>query len=453
MAKIKVRHPVVNLEGDEMAGVIWKDIRSLLIEPHLDIPIETYDLSVSHRDRTGDAVTLEAAHAILRAGVGIKCATINPDAAKRLELSLSHPLKSCNGSIRAVIGGVIFREPVLCPGAPTLVRRWTKPIVVARHGFGDFYSAAELAVPGPGKLTLRFDGNDANGKAISLERTVFDYPGPGVALAIYNLDESFREYAQTCLRYGLQRGLPVVFSTKNTVLKLYDERFKKIFQDVFDEQFKVDYEREGLTYEHRLIDEMVATALKGEGGFVWACKNYDGDVQSDFVAQGFGSLGLMTSILVARGGAVVMTEAAHGTMTRHYREYQAGKAVSSNPIASIFAWSRGLAHRAKLDEDSYLQRFAMELERACRETVGAGMMTRDLAQLIGPNQPWLTTKEFLNQVAARLDLALAHDGRREAPPPHQLDEFVSTHAGQARSLLGRRPSGPKGRAQLGAAPP
>jgi isocitrate dehydrogenase len=436
MAKAKVSNPIVDLEGDEMARVIWKRIKSLLIEPHLDIPIETYDLGIAHRDSTADAVTLEAAHAIMRTGVGIKCATINPDAARRLEFCLRQPLKSCNGAIRRITGGVIFREPILCPGVPALVSRWTKPIIVARHGFGDLYSATELAVPGAGKLTLRFEGKDAKGQATSLEHVVFDYPGPGVALAIYNLDESFRDYARACLSYGLARGLPVIFSTKNTVLKLYDERFKQIFQEVFDDEFRSEFERRGLTYEHRLIDDMVAATLKGDGGFLWACKNYDGDVQSDFVAQGFGSLGLMTSILVARGGAVVMTEAAHGTITRHYREYQAGKATSTNPIASVFAWSRGLAHRAKLDGHAPLRRFAAELERACLDVVAAGLMTKDLARLVGPRQECLTTDEFLDEVAERLGSGLARDSLAHAPPSLQaMSQRGATHSdeGQTRN--------------------
>ena len=407
MTKIKVINPIVDIEGDEMAQVIWRRIKALLIEPHLDMSVETYDLSVGNRDRTADAVTLEAAHAMLRPGVGIKCATIAPDAARRAELSLRGPLKLCNGTIRGVLGGVMFREPIVCPGVPAIVPRWTKPIVVARHIFGDFMSATELAAPGAGKVTIRFDGVDAKGVETSFERTVFDYPGPGVALAIYNLDESFRDYARACLSYGLARGLPVVFSTKNTVLKLYDERFKQIFQEVFDGEFRSEFERQGLTYEHRLIDEMIAATLKGDGGFLWACKNYDGDVQSDFVAQGFGSLGLMTSILVARGGAVVMTEAAHGTITRHYREYQAGRPTSTNPIAAIFAWSRGLAHRAKMDGHAPLASFAAQLEQACLDVVAAGQMTKDLAQLVGARQPWLTTDEFLDHVAERLGQTIA----------------------------------------------
>jgi isocitrate dehydrogenase len=402
MKRIKVSGTVVDLDGDEMARVIWARIKALLIKPYLDIPIETYDLGIRNRDQTADSVTREAAEAILRTGVGIKCATINPDASRRVEFALRQPLRSCNGIIRGLIGGVIFREPIIAPGVPALVPRWTQPIIVARHGFGDLYSAVETRVPGKGKLVVRFDGVDAEGVSTSFEHTVFDYPGPGVALAIYNLDESFREYARACLSYGIARGLPVVFSTKNTVLKLYDECFKQIFQEVFDGEFQGDFERQGLTYEHRLIDDMVAATLKGKGGFLWACKNYDGDVQSDFVAQGFGSLGLMTSILVTRGGAVVMTEAAHGTITRHYREYQAGRPTSTNPVAAILAWSRGLAHRAKLDGDAPLARFSVQLERACLDVVAAGLMTKDLAQLVGARQPWLTTEEFLDQVAERL---------------------------------------------------
>jgi isocitrate dehydrogenase len=423
MKRIVVVNPIVDLEGDEMARVVWRSVRTLLIEPHLDLAIETYDLGIANRDRTADAVTLEAAHAILRTGVGIKCATITPDAARRIEFGLRQPLKSCNATIRGLTGGVIFREPVACPHVPALLSGWTKPIVVARHGFGDLYSATEIPVPGKGRLALRFEGMDANGNATSFEQTVFDYPGPGVALAIYNLDESFQEYARACLKFGLARGLPVVFSTKNTVLKVYDERFKQIFQRTFDQEFRLEFERRGLTYQHRLIDDMVAATLKGEGGFLWACKNYDGDVQSDFVAQGFGSLGLMTSILVARGGSVVMTEAAHGTVTRHFRDHQAGKRVSTNPIASVFAWSRGLAHRAKLDGHGRLQRFAADLERACLDVVASGLMTKDLAGLVGEKQEWVTTDEFLGHVAERLRHAVVDGGVvGEAAEPHERRE-------------------------------
>jgi isocitrate dehydrogenase len=425
MQRIKIAHAVVDLEGDEMALVIWRRIKALLIEPHLDIALETYDLGILNRDRTADAVTREAAQAILRTGAGIKCATINPDASRRLEFGLGQHLKSCNGAIRGVIGGTIFREPIVSPGVPALVSRWTKPIIVARHGFGDLYSAVETAVPGAGKLTIHFEGVDASGAATKFERKVFDYPGPGVALAIYNLNDSFREYARACLSQGLARRLPVIFSTKNTVLKLYDERFKQIFQETFDDEFRNEFERCGLTYEHRLIDDMVAATLKGQGGFLWACKNYDGDVQSDFVAQGFGSLGLMTSALVARGGAVVMTEAAHGTITRHYRDHQAGRRTSTNPIASVFAWSRGLAHRADLDGHAPLGRFAERLEWACLDTVAAGVMTKDLAQLVGPRQGWVTTDEFLDQVAERL--RQSRQAEEQPALRRQIGSMPATH--------------------------
>jgi isocitrate dehydrogenase len=414
---IKVVKPIVEIEGDEMAQVMWRRIKALLIEPYLDMPIETYDLSAHNRDATSDAVTVDAAHAILRTGVGIKCATIAPDAARISELSLRRQLKGCNGVIRSILGGVMFREPVVCPGVPTIVPGWTKPIVVARHVFGDVQSATEIAAPGPGKLILRFEGKSANGEPASFERLVYDYPGPGVALAIYNTDESFRDFARGCLNYALAHRLPVVFTTKNTVLKLYDERFKKIFQQVFDEEFNDEFLRAGIAYEHRLIDDMVAAALRSEGGFLWACKNHDGDVQSDFVAQGFGSLGLMTSALVARGGTVVMTEAAHGTITRHYREHLLGRPTSTNPIASIVAWSRGLAHRAGLDAHTELARFAAQLEQACLEIVASGRMTRDLARLVGPNKEWLTTDQFLDAAAERL--RLIRGGGREAPPKKQ----------------------------------
>src|SRR5271166_4005399 len=335
MRKINVTNPIVEIDGDEMARIMWRQVRDELIDAYLDMELLSFDLSLEHRNATQDQVTVKAAEAIEACGVGIKCATINPDQERAKEFNLTEIWKSPNGTIRSLLGGVIFREPIICRGVPSIVPRWTKPIIVGRHGFGDIYRGAEFRIPGKGRLTVRFEGEEGT----IIEREVFAYPGPGVALAIYNLDDSFRDYARACLRCGLERALPVVFSTKNTVLKLYDERFKQIFQEVFDAEFRDAFERRGLTYEHRLIDDMVAFALKSEGGFLWACKNYDGDVQSDFVAQGFGSLGLMTSILVARDGTVVMTEAAHGTITRHYREYQAGKSTSTNPSASMFAWN------------------------------------------------------------------------------------------------------------------
>jgi len=401
MAKIKVANPVVDLDGDEMTRIIWALIKEKLILPFLDIPIEVYDLSVEHRDATDDKVTVDAAEAIAKYGVGVKCATITPDEARVEEFKLKQMWKSPNGTIRNILGGVIFREPIICSNVPRLVPGWTKPIVVGRHAFGDQYRATDFKVPGPGKLTVKFAGTD--GKVI--ERDVFDFKGAGVALAMYNLDESIRDFARASFNYGLSRNYPVYLSTKNTILKAYDGRFKDIFQEIFDAEFKAEFDKRKLTYEHRLIDDMVAAALKWSGGYVWACKNYDGDVQSDVVAQGFGSLGLMTSVLLTPDGNTVLAEAAHGTVTRHYRAHQRGEKTSTNSIASIFAWTRGLKHRAKLDQNEALGAFAEKLEKVCVDTVEAGFMTKDLAVLVGPDQKWLTTEGFLDKVADNLRAA------------------------------------------------
>jgi len=392
MPKIKVAGPVVELDGDEMTRVIWKFIKDQLILPYLDIDLKYYDLGIENRDATDDQVTIDAAHAIKKYGVGVKCATITPDEARVEEFGLKKMWKSPNGTIRNILGGVIFREPIIISNIPRLVPGWTKPIVIGRHAFGDQYRATDIKVPGEGTLTLTFTPKDG-GEPIELN--VFEFPGPGVALAMYNLDESIRDFARASFRYGLARNYPVYLSTKNTILKAYDGRFKDIFAEVYETEFKEEFEKAGLTYEHRLIDDMVAAALKWEGGYVWACKNYDGDVQSDTVAQGFGSLGLMTSVLMTPDGRTVEAEAAHGTVTRHYRLHQQGKPTSTNPIASIFAWTRGLAHRGKLDNTPEVIDFAEKLEQVCIETVESGKMTKDLALLVGKDTPWLTTQEFL----------------------------------------------------------
>ncbi|HEY2884251.1 MAG TPA: NADP-dependent isocitrate dehydrogenase [Rhizomicrobium sp.] len=402
MDKIKVANPVVELDGDEMTRIIWALIRNKLILPYLDIKLEYYDLGIEHRDATSDQVTIDAAEAIKRVGVGVKCATITPDEARVEEFKLKKMWKSPNGTIRNILGGVIFREPIICKNVPRLVPGWTKPIVVGRHAYGDQYRATDFRFPGKGKLTIKFVGDD--GKVI--EHDVFQSPGSGVALAMYNLDESIREFARASMNYGIMRKWPVYLSTKNTILKAYDGRFKDIFQEVFDAEFAAKFKELGITYEHRLIDDMVASALKWSGGYVWACKNYDGDVQSDTVAQGFGSLGLMTSVLLSPDGKTVEAEAAHGTVTRHYREYQKGKSTSTNSIASIFAWTRGLAHRAKLDDNAALDTFAHTLEKVCVDTVEAGYMTKDLALLVGPEQKWLTTEGFLDKVDENLKKAM-----------------------------------------------
>jgi len=402
MAKIKVANPVVELDGDEMTRIIWDLIKKKLILPYLDIKLEYYDLGIEHRDATADQVTVDAANAIKRVGVGVKCATITPDEARVAEFKLKKMWKSPNGTIRNILGGVIFREPIICKNVPRLVPGWTQPIVVGRHAFGDQYRATDFRFPGKGKLTIKFVGDDGN----VIEHEVFQSPGAGVALAMYNLDESIREFARASLNYGIMRRWPVYLSTKNTILKAYDGRFKDIFQEVYEAEFAAKFKELGITYEHRLIDDMVASALKWSGGYVWACKNYDGDVQSDTVAQGFGSLGLMTSVLLSPDGKTVEAEAAHGTVTRHYREHQKGKATSTNSIASIFAWTRGLAHRAKLDGNAELDRFAHTLEKVCVDTVEAGYMTKDLALLIGPEQEWLTTEGFLDKVDENLQKAM-----------------------------------------------
>ncbi len=402
MTKIKVANPVVDLDGDEMTRIIWDFIKQKLIHPYLDLDIEYYDLSVENRDATNDQVTIDAAHAIKKHGVGIKCATITPDEQRVEEFKLKKMWKSPNGTIRNILGGVIFREPIICTNVPRLVPGWTKPIIVGRHAFGDQYKATDFRFPGKGKLSIKFVGED--GKTI--EHEVYDAPGAGVAMAMYNVDESIREFARASLNYGLQRGLPVYLSTKNTILKAYDGRFKDIFEEIFIAEFAEELKRKKITYEHRLIDDMVASALKWSGGYVWACKNYDGDVQSDIVAQGFGSLGLMTSVLMTPDGKIVEAEAAHGTVTRHFREHQKGKQTSTNSIASIYAWTGGLKHRAKLDNNDALMRFASTLEKVTVDAVEDGHMTKDLALLVGPDQKWLTTIGYLEKVDAYLDKAL-----------------------------------------------
>jgi isocitrate dehydrogenase len=392
MAKITVQNPVVELDGDEMTRIIWAFIKDRLIHPYLDIDLRYYDLSIENRDATDDQVTIDAANAIKEYGVGVKCATITPDEARVKEFGLKKMWRSPNGTIRNILGGVIFREPIIMSNIPRLVPGWTQPIVVGRHAFGDQYRATDFVVPGEGKLTITFTPKDGSEP---IEHEVYDFPGGGVALAMYNLDDSIRDFARASFRYGLARDYPVYLSTKNTILKAYDGRFKDLFQEVFDAEFKADFDAKKLTYEHRLIDDMVAAALKWEGGYVWACKNYDGDVQSDIVAQGFGSLGLMTSVLMTPDGRTVEAEAAHGTVTRHYRQHQQGKPTSTNPIASIFAWTRGLAHRGKLDETPEVIDFAEKLEQVCIETVEGGQMTKDLAMLVSPDQPYLNTEDFL----------------------------------------------------------
>jgi isocitrate dehydrogenase len=403
MAKIKVANPVVELDGDEMTRIIWTYIKEKLIHPYLDIDLKYYDLSIENRDATADKVTVDAANAIKQYGVGVKCATITPDEARVKEFNLKEMWKSPNGTIRNILGGVIFREPIIAKNVPRLVPGWTAPIVIGRHAYGDQYRATDFKVPGKGRLTIKFAGDDGQ----VIEKEVFSFPGAGVAMAMYNLDDSIRDFAHATFNYALGRKFPVYLSTKNTILKAYDGRFKDLFQEVFDAEFKGKFAAAGLTYEHRLIDDMVASALKWSGSYVWACKNYDGDVQSDTVAQGFGSLGLMTSVLMTPDGKTVEAEAAHGTVTRHYREHQKGHATSTNSIASIFAWTRGLAHRAKLDDNAELARFAKTLEEVCVATVESGFMTKDLALLIGPNQKWLSTNGFLDKIDENLKKAMA----------------------------------------------
>jgi isocitrate dehydrogenase len=399
MAKIKVNNPVVELDGDEMTRIIWKQIREQLILPYLDVELEYYDLSIQHRDETDDQVTVDAANAIKRHGVGVKCATITPDEARVTEFGLKKMWRSPNGTIRNILGGVVFREPIIMANVPRLVPGWTKPIIIGRHAHGDQYKATDFVVPGPGTLTITFQPQDGGEP---MEFNVADFPGGGVAMGMYNFDDSIRDFARASFRYGLARNYPVYLSTKNTILKAYDGRFKDLFAEVFEAEFADDFAAAGITYEHRLIDDMVAAALKWEGGFVWACKNYDGDVQSDTVAQGFGSLGLMTSVLMTPDGRTVEAEAAHGTVTRHYRQWQKGEKTSTNPIASIFAWTRGLAHRGKLDGTPAVTDFAERLEQVCVETVEGGQMTKDLALLISRDAPWLTTDEFMNALDENL---------------------------------------------------
>ncbi|EJW11180.1 Isocitrate dehydrogenase [NADP] [Rhodovulum sp. PH10] len=403
MAKIKVKNPVVEMDGDEMTRIIWQYIKDKLIHPYLDVDLQYFDLGMEHRDATDDQVTIDAAEAIKKAGVGVKCATITPDEARVKEFSLKKMYRSPNGTIRNILGGVIFREPIICRNVPRLVPSWTQPIVIGRHAYGDQYRATDFKVPGKGTLTVKFVGEDGTVE----EHEVFKFPASGIGMVMYNLDDSIRDFAHASFNYGLMRNYPVYLSTKNTILKVYDGRFKDIFQEVFDAEFKEKFAERGLTYEHRLIDDMVAASLKWNGGYVWACKNYDGDVQSDTVAQGYGSLGLMTSVLMSPDGKIVEAEAAHGTVTRHYRQHQKGQETSTNSIASIFAWTRGLAHRAKLDDHAELARFAATLEKVCVDTVEAGFMTKDLALLVGPEQTWLSTTAFLDKVAENLDEALA----------------------------------------------
>jgi isocitrate dehydrogenase len=403
MAKIKVKNPVVEMDGDEMTRIIWDLIKEKLIHPYLDVELLYYDLGIQKRDETRDRITIEAAEAVKKIGVGVKCATITPDEARVKEFDLKEMYRSPNGTIRNILGGVIFREPIICKNVPRLVPGWTKPIIIGRHAYGDQYRATDFKVPGKGKLSLLFIGDDGT----KIEREVFRFPGGGVTMAMYNLDDSIRDFARASLNYGLNRGYPVYLSTKNTIVKVYDGRFKDIFQEIYDGEFKAEFEKKGIFYEHRLIDDMVAAALKWSGGYVWACKNYDGDVQSDTVAQGYGSLGLMTSVLMTPDGKVVEAEAAHGTVTRHYRQHQRGEQTSTNSVASIYAWTRGLAHRAKLDADAELAKFAATLEKVTVGTVESGFMTKDLALLVGADQKWLSTTGFLDKVDENLKKAMA----------------------------------------------
>jgi isocitrate dehydrogenase len=403
MSKIKVEGTVVELDGDEMTRIIWSFIKEKLILPYLDVNLEYYDLGIEHRDATNDQVTIDSANAIKKHGVGIKCATITPDEARVEEFGLKKMWKSPNGTIRNILGGVIFREPIIMKNVPRLVPNWTKPIVIGRHAYGDQYKATDFKVPGAGTLTMTFTPKDGSKP---MEFNVFDFPSSGVAMGMYNLDDSIRDFARASMNYGLIRNYPVFLSTKNTILKAYDGRFKDIFAEIFESEFKAKFDAAGITYEHRLIDDMVATSLRWEGGYVWACKNYDGDVQSDTVAQGYGSLGLMTSVLMTPDGKTVESEAAHGTVTRHYRDHQAGKQTSTNPIASIFAWTQGLTHRAKLDNNPELAQFAATLEKVCIQTVESGKMTKDLAILISKDSPWLNTQDFLAAIDENLKVAL-----------------------------------------------
>ena len=399
MAKIKVKNPVVELNGDEMTRIIWAFIKDKLIKPYLDIELKYFDLGIESRDKTNDQITVDCAKAIQKYGVGIKCATITPDEARVKEFKLKKMWRSPNGTIRNILGGTVFREPIICKNVPKLVPGWTKPIIIGRHAFGDQYRATDFVVPDKGKLEIKWTSEDGKDKK---EFEIFNFTGPGVSLSMYNLDNSIKDFARACMNYGLERKYPVYMSTKNTILKSYDGRFKDLFQEVYDKEFKNKFEKTSITYEHRLIDDMVACAMKWSGGYVWACKNYDGDVQSDTVAQGFGSLGLMTSVLMTPDGKTVESEAAHGTVTRHYRMHQEGKKTSTNPIASIFAWTRGLAHRGKLDSNNELTKFSKTLEKVCIETVESGLMTKDLAILIGPSSKYLTTNQFLDVIDGNL---------------------------------------------------
>ena len=395
MAKIKVKNPIVELDGDEMTRIIWAFIKDKLIKPYLDIELKYFDLGIESRDKTNDQITVDCAKAIQKYGVGIKCATITPDEARVKEFKLKKMWRSPNGTIRNILGGTVFREPIICKNVPKLVPGWTKPIIIGRHAFGDQYRATDFVVPGKGKLEVKWTSENGKDKK---EFEIFNFPGPGISLSMYNLDTSIKDFARACMNYGLQRKYPVYMSTKNTILKSYDGRFKDLFQEIYDKEFKNKFEKTSITYEHRLIDDMVACAMKWSGGYVWACKNYDGDVQSDTVAQGFGSLGLMTSVLLTPDGKTVESEAAHGTVTRHYRMHQEGKETSTNPIASIFAWTRGLAHRGKLDSNNELTKFAKTLEKVCIETVESGSMTKDLATLVGKSAKYLTTNQFLEAI-------------------------------------------------------
>ena len=395
MSKIKVKNPLVEIDGDEMTRIIWKMIKEKFIFPYLDIDLKYFDLGIEYRDKTTDKVTVDAANAIKQYGVGVKCATITPDEDRVKEFNLKEMYRSPNGTIRNILGGTVFRQPIIAKNVPRLVPGWTKPIVIGRHAFGDQYRATDTIIPSSGRLSMVFEPDDGSKK---IQHQIFNFPGPGIAMTMYNLDESIKGFARACFNYGLDLGWPVYLSTKNTILKVYDGRFKDIFNEIYEREFKAKFDKKKITYEHRLIDDMVACALKWDGGFVWACKNYDGDVQSDTVAQGFGSLGLMTSVLLTPDGKTVEAEAAHGTVTRHYRQHQAGKQTSTNPIASIFAWTRGLSYRAKFDNSEKVEQFAKNLEKVCIETVESGYMTKDLALLVGSDQPWLTTTQFLNKI-------------------------------------------------------
>ncbi len=403
MAKIKVKDPIVELDGDEMTRIIWSFIKDKLIKPYLDIELKYFDLGIESRDKTNDQITIDCAKAIQKYGVGVKCATITPDEARVKEFNLKKMWRSPNGTIRNILGGTVFREPIICNNVPKLVPGWTKPIIIGRHAFGDQYRATDFVVPGKGKLEVKWTSEDGKNKK---EFEIFDFTGPGVSLSMYNLDSSIKDFARACMNYGLQRKYPVYMSTKNTILKSYDGRFKDLFQEVYDNEFKDKFKKSSITYEHRLIDDMVACAMKWSGGYVWACKNYDGDVQSDTVAQGFGSLGLMTSVLMTPDGKTVESEAAHGTVTRHYRMHQQGKETSTNPIASIFAWTRGLAHRGKLDSNNELTKFSKTLEKVCIETVESGSMTKDLAILVGKSTKYLTTNKFLEAINSNFKKSL-----------------------------------------------